>query len=79
MRRRIPSHTGIPTNVHNSPTHSIPMQVKSLKQIATALSMSLLPVVNVFLILFLLMSICEFSAAVKLAMLLQKGVLKKGV
>ena len=33
-------------------------QVKSLRKIVTALTLSLLPVMNVFLILFLLMSIC---------------------
>ena len=32
--------------------------MKSLKKIATALTMSLLPVLNVFFILFMLMSIC---------------------
>ena len=38
-------------------------RVKSLKKIISALTMALLPVMNVFLILFLLMGICEFSAS----------------
>jgi hypothetical protein len=38
-------------------------RVPSLRKIITALTMALLPVLNVFLILFLLMGICKLSSA----------------
>ena len=41
-------------------------RVKSLKKIISALTMALLPVLNVFLILFLLMGICELPRLIDL-------------
>ncbi len=40
-------------------------RVPSLRKIITALTMALLPVVNVFCILFLLLGICEFFVSVQ--------------